>query len=56
MCGNTDHEKCMRCQRYSINEHHGYRNKPSEDIVLCVNGGVKKWQYKDHKYQYVCEV
>lgn len=55
-CENTEYGKCMKCQRYSVNEHHGYRDKPSEDIVICPIGGVKKWRYIDHEYKFVSEV
>ena len=55
-CKNEQFERCMLCQRYSENERHGYRDKPSEDIVICPIGGVKKWRYIDHEYKFVSEV
>lgn len=43
MCTNTDYSRCMECKRYSCDTTIGHRDKPTESIIECVFGGIKKW-------------
>jgi len=52
MCENTSFEKCKKCGRYSVNECHGHRDKPTEEIIICGIGGTKEWDYVNHEHKY----
>ena len=52
MCENTSFEKCMKCGRYSVNECHGRKDKPTEEVIICAIGGTKKWERINGEYQY----
>lgn len=54
-CNNTRLKNCMDCGKYSINECHGYKEKPTEEIIVCRWGGFKKWKYIDGEFVEVQE-
>lgn len=53
MCENNCLEKCYKCGRYSIDTCHGYSNKPMEDIIECIYGGVKKWKFVNNEWKFI---
>lgn len=55
MCENKDFNKCMKCERFSVNAHHGYRDRPSEEIIIGIRCGTKRWKYINKKYVYIEE-
>ena len=52
MCDNTNFERCIKCGRYSVNECHGHKDKPTEEVIICSIGGTKKWERINGEYQY----
>lgn len=46
MCQCEDYNKCSKCGRYTCDSTIGHQNAPTESIIECVHGGVKKWVWK----------
>ena len=57
MCENADYRKCTKCGRYSCDTTIGHRDNPTESIIQCVFGGIKKWIWKhtDNGIEFVLE-
>lgn len=53
MCDNKELKTCMECGRYLLCEVHGYKDKPIENIIVCMIGGTKKWEYVNGKHNLI---
>ena len=58
MCNNEDYKKCMRCGKFQIDSTIGHRNAPTESIITCAFGGVKKWiwTHTDNGIEFVLKI
>ena len=51
-CDNTDFEKCLYCQKYTQISTVEKPDKPREERIVCISGGIKHWDNIDGEYKY----